>query len=67
MRHALAPLAVLAAALTLAACGGSEEAPTAEYQAAAEAAARDADKAPLTPEQDRATTEELRKDLEAMK
>ncbi len=67
MRNALLPLAVLTAALALTACGGPSDAPSDGDQARAEAAARDADKAPLTPEQDRETAAELQKDLESWK
>lgn len=64
-RHALLALA-LAASASLAACG-KEEAVDAGLQAKQEAAARDADKVPLPPEQDKATREQLQKDLDAWK
>lgn len=67
MRKAFLAIAASAAALSLAACGGSDEGPSADLQAKQEAAARDADKAPLTPEQDKATADLLAKDLEAWK
>jgi len=61
------PVLATVLALTLAACGGSNDAPSAADQAKAEAAARDAANAPLPPEQDAATAKELEEDMKAWK
>jgi|GEM_PF-6100192 len=67
MRHARLAFAAALAAVSLAACGGSDEAPSADLEAKQIAAARDAANVPLPPEQDKATADKLAKDLEAWK
>ncbi len=63
-RHAL--IALVLAVAPLAACGKAEPV-DADLQAKQEAAARDADKVPVPPEQEKATSEQLKKDLDAWK
>ena len=67
MRHARLALVAALVAAGLAACGGAPEEASPELRQKQAAAARDAAQAPLPPEQDKATAEELARDLEAWK